>query len=326
MVWSIAHALAAKTVDRVIVSTDSPHYARISREAGAEVPFLRPIELAADDSTDLEVFQHALRWLNDHEGQLPEICVHLRPTHPVRKPGLIDRAVRLLRERPALDSVRTVAPVVHPPFKMWFRDPDGLLSPLKEVPGIAEPWNTPRQELPRTYLQTANVDAVRTSVILERGSMTGSRIYGLLEETSFDIDNEQELKRADVELWKQARRQSAAEGALEAEQRTFCFDIDGVIASITPDNDYRLAHPRREMIALVNALHDAGHEIVLCTARGSKTGIDWQDFTKEQMANWGVKYDNLMLGKPAADYYIDDRMLAMENVRDFVDNEDPPEE
>src|SRR6516164_8690846 len=84
LAWSVDHALAAKKVTRTIVSTDSPDYAAIARQFGAEAPFLRPEEIAGDLSTDLEVFEHALKWLEVHEGYQPQICVHLRPTHPVR--------------------------------------------------------------------------------------------------------------------------------------------------------------------------------------------------------------------------------------------------
>jgi len=84
---SIDHALAARTIGRVIVSTDSEHYAAIAREYGAETPFLRPAELATDHATDLVVFQHALAWLREHEDWEPDIVVHLRPTYPRRDPA-----------------------------------------------------------------------------------------------------------------------------------------------------------------------------------------------------------------------------------------------
>ena len=102
LAWSIAHALSAKSVTRTIVSTDSAEYATIARESGAEAPFLRPAEISGDMATDLEAFQHALNWLRDHEGYAPDICVHLRPTHPVRNPTDIDRMVQILAGDPDL--------------------------------------------------------------------------------------------------------------------------------------------------------------------------------------------------------------------------------
>src|SRR5687768_2663157 len=83
--YSIEQALQTPEITRVIVSTDDEEIAAIARSWGAEVPFLRPAEISQDLSTDLEVFTHALFWLAEHENYHPAICVHLRPTHPVRR-------------------------------------------------------------------------------------------------------------------------------------------------------------------------------------------------------------------------------------------------
>ena len=75
--YSIAAALQAGTVSRVIVSTEDQEIAEVARRYGAETPFMRPAELAADRTTDLPVFQHALNWLAAHEHYYPEIVLHL---------------------------------------------------------------------------------------------------------------------------------------------------------------------------------------------------------------------------------------------------------
>lgn len=309
LAWSIEQALAARQVTRTIVSTDSDAYAAVARQYGAEVPFLRPAAIAGDHATDLQAFEHALNWLREHEGYVPDICVHLRPTYPLRRVGLIDEVVTVLVDNPALDAVRTVTEVLHPPFKMWTRQPDGRLVPLLQVPGIAEPWNEPRQRLPTTYIQTANVDAVRTAVILEQHSMTGRAIHGFVEADFHDVDTERELQKVARLLQAPPPVDPSA-----GDRKTYCFDIDGVIANLSPQNDYRLATPNLPMIARVNQLYEAGHRIVLQTARGSTTGIDWRPVTEAQLAAWGLKYHALHFGKPAADYYIDDRMLALEDL------------
>jgi CMP-N,N'-diacetyllegionaminic acid synthase len=92
----------------------------------------------------------------------------------------------------------------------------------------------------------------------------------------------------------------------------FVFDIDGVIARQAKDNNYALAEPNREMIDIINKLYDMGNHIVLFTARGYVTGIDWSSVTKEQLSKWGLKYHELHFGKPNADYYVDDRMLPVD--------------
>ena len=96
------------------------------------------------------------------------------------------------------------------------------------------------------------------------------------------------------------------------EAKVFCVDIDGVIATITPNNDYCVAGPRRRTIAAINRLFDDGHRIILFTARGTVTGIDWREETERQLREWGVRHHELHFGKPAADYYVDDRNLSIE--------------
>jgi CMP-N,N'-diacetyllegionaminic acid synthase len=103
------------------------------------------------------------------------------------------------------------------------------------------------------------------------------------------------------------------------EKKTFCFDIDGVIATIAPGNRYELAAPNIPVIRAINFLYERGHKIILFTARGYVTGIDWEEATREQMNAWGVRYHELILGKPAADYYIDDKLLSIEQLHDLVD-------
>jgi len=199
IVHSIEHGLKSGLIDRVIVSTDSEEYAELARAAGAEVPFMRPEELAGDLSTDLETFKHALEWLKEHEDYHPEICVNLRPTFPLRNIEDIDAVVQTLRDREEIDSVRSVVPALHTPYKMWFTDEDGTLRPIIEH-DIDDAHNLPRQALPKTYLQNACIDAVRSSVILEKDSMSGDTIYGYHMEDFFDIDTPEDLKRADEAL------------------------------------------------------------------------------------------------------------------------------
>lgn len=303
LAYSIEHSLASKLINRTIVSTDSTTYADIARSYGAEVPFLRPFEISQDSSTDLEVFTHALQWLAEEEGYVPDICVHLRPTCPIRRIEDIDKVIQILLESPDIDSVRSVVHSPDTPFKMWFRDKDGLLAPVVET-DIKDAYNLPRQILPQAFLQNASIDAVRASVIMGKKSMTGDIIYGYLMEENFDIDNMEQLRRIETKLFPD-----------DASKKTFCFDIDGVIATITPGNQYDLAEPQPENIHLINTLHGQGHKIILHTARGFVTGIDWHEVTRNQLKEWGVKYHELLFGKPAADYYIDDKNLSLEQLR-----------
>ncbi len=106
---------------------------------------------------------------------------------------------------------------------------------------------------------------------------------------------------------------------LKQGKKRFVFDIDGVITLPGGGRDYDKAQPDMEMIRLINALYDAGHEIILNTARGYVTGIDWRPVTEEQFAKWGLKYHELHFAKPNADYYIDDKMLDPETLKQLLE-------
>ena len=186
--YSIAAALQAKQVDRVVVSTDDEEIAEIARQFGAETPFLRPGELAADATVDLPVFQHALNRLEELEGYRPEIVLHLHPTSPVRPPDCLDKAIQLLTNHPEADCIRSVVTPGQNPYKMWHIDEQsGRLVPLLSVAGIVEPYNTPRQLLPPVYLQTGHVNAVRLQTILG-GSMTGNIILPIIIDPQYEVD------------------------------------------------------------------------------------------------------------------------------------------
>ena len=103
LAYSVAAGLQSELCTRVIVSTDDEEIAAVAREWGAETPFLRPAEFAADNSLDLPVFRHALTWLKENEGYVPDIVLQLRPTSPARPRTLVDDAVRLLMDHPEAD-------------------------------------------------------------------------------------------------------------------------------------------------------------------------------------------------------------------------------
>jgi hypothetical protein len=101
-------------------------------------------------------------------------------------------------------------------------------------------------------------------------------------------------------------------GILTSPSLVYCFDIDGTLCTNT-GGDYNSAQPFPHRVKHVNDLYAAGHTIKLFTARGSSTGIDWSDFTRDQLNQWGVKYHELILGKPHADVFIDDKAISSED-------------
>tara|TARA_B100000965_G_C19591860_1_gene758316 strand:+ start:2063 stop:2356 length:294 start_codon:yes stop_codon:yes gene_type:complete len=92
--------------------------------------------------------------------------------------------------------------------------------------------------------------------------------------------------------------------------KNYCIDIDGTICTNT-DGNYDKAEPFLDRINEINRLHKEGNKIILFTARGTGTGINWEDLTKTQLKNWNVSYDDLFFGKPEADVYIDDKARDM---------------
>lgn len=186
--YSVKAALDSPAITRTIVSTDSAEIARVAAEYGAEVPFMRPTELAQDLSTDLEVFVHALAWLRDHEGYVPDLVVQLRPTSPVRQVAVIEACIKRVIDSDA-DSLRIVTPAPVTPYKMWrISAQTEPMTPLLAVEGLREPYNQPRQILPPVYWQIGTLDVIRTRVILEQGTMSGNKIMPYVVEAHFAVD------------------------------------------------------------------------------------------------------------------------------------------
>tara|TARA_Y100001935_G_scaffold231513_1_gene212639 strand:+ start:474 stop:773 length:300 start_codon:yes stop_codon:yes gene_type:complete len=88
--------------------------------------------------------------------------------------------------------------------------------------------------------------------------------------------------------------------------KTYCFDVDNTIC-ITNGTDYKNSRPIKERIEMINTLKKKGNTIIFFTARGFVSKIDQFELTQNQLKEWGVKYDKLYMGKPDADYYIDDK-------------------
>ena len=288
--WSIAAAKQSASVTRVIVSTDDAEIAAVARQFGAETPFLRPAEHAQDNTTDLPVFVHALKWLDEHEGYKPDVVVQLRPTSPIRPRGLVDKAIEILLAHPDADSVRGVVSAGQNPHKMWrLTDENSSMKNLLDVDGIDEPYNAPRQILPPVYWQTGHIDAIRTATILS-GSMSGKTIYPLVIDARFtvDIDNLQDWARyehlvatggLDMVWAGRARR------PMPASIKLIVSDFDGVITDNrvwTDENGKETVAASRSDSMRVRDLRERGVEVIILSsepnpvvkARAEKMGVE----------------------------------------------------
>jgi YrbI family 3-deoxy-D-manno-octulosonate 8-phosphate phosphatase len=290
--WSIAAGLQAHTVNRVIVSTDDSEIAAIARQYGAETPFMRPPELAQDRTTDLPVFEHALKWLEDIEGYKPDIVVQLRPTSPLRPKDCVDSAVSVLIENADADCVRGVVPAGQNPHKMWrFNGYDKPMKPLLEVEGMAEPYNAPRQILPPVYWQTGHIDAIRTSTITRKHSLTGNTIYPLVIDPRYtvDIDTLADWAKYEALVYQGELEMVIPENRsrrpIPKKIELLICDFDGVLT----DNKVWTDQDGREMVAAfrsdslrIRELREQGIEVMILSsepnpvvlARAKKMGVD----------------------------------------------------
>jgi N-acylneuraminate cytidylyltransferase len=210
---TIGHARASACITRIVVSTDDDEIARVARDHGAEVPFMRPAELAEDLSPDIDVFRHALVTLREREGYRCDVVVHLRPTGPVRDPARIDEAIGMFLAHPDADSLRSVSPASESPYKMW-QVTGGLLEPVVRL-GEGESYCLPRQALPQVFWQNGYVDIVRPAVVLERGQMCGDRILPfVMHEPVFELDYPEGIAAAEAAL--QGRLPAAPRGQRHA--------------------------------------------------------------------------------------------------------------
>ena len=288
--WSIAAAKQSELVTRVVVSTDDEEIAAMARQYRGETPFLRPAEFAQDQTTDLPVFEQALRWLEENEGYRPEIVVQLRPTSPIRPKGMLDQAIRILLEHHDADCVRGVVPAGQNPFKMWrFAGEDKPMKPLLQIDGIVEPYNAPRQILPPVYWQTGHVDAIRVATIQQKHSLTGDVIYPLVIDPRYTVDIDNLSDWAKYEALANSGLEIVTPGnskrPMPHKIDLILCDFDGVITDnrvwVDQDGTESVAAYRSDSVR-VKDLHAAGIEVMILSsepnrvveARARKMGVE----------------------------------------------------
>ena len=276
--WSIAAAKQAACVTRILVSTDDEEIASVARQFGAETPFLRPAELAQDQTTDLPVFEQALAWLKNNENYKPDITVQLRPTSPIRPKDCVDRAVEILLDHEEADCVRGVVPAGQNPHKMWrFAGQDQPMKPLLQAEGIPEPYNAPRQILPPVYWQTGHIDAIRVSTIQQKKSLTGDVIYPLVIDPRYTVDIDNLSDWAKYEALATSGLEMVTPGKMkrpmpEKIDLVIC-DFDGVIT----DNRVWVDQDGRETVAAyrsdsirIRELRERGIEVLILSSEPNR--------------------------------------------------------
>ena len=200
--WTIEEAQKSKLLTRTIITTEDSEIAEVARSFGAEVPFMRPPELAQDLSTDVDFLTHALRWLHDNEGYEPDIVVTLRVTAPLKRAVHIDEGIQKLIDNPDADASRPIHESPKHPYKMWkIREGGMYLEEFlpKSFTGFDEPHNLPRQLFPKVYVHTGAMDIMRRRTVEELKSTSGNKLaYFFMDpKDSINIDSEMDFQMAE---------------------------------------------------------------------------------------------------------------------------------
>lgn len=195
--YTVEAAKESKLLSRTILSTDDSEIAEIAMKFGCEAPFMRPAELARDDSDSIDVVMHAVNWLKEHEGKEYGYTMILQPTSPLRTAEDIDNCIKIAEETGA-DSVISMKELVDMSAKKMKRiDEQGRIFPYYEDEGKQ---SAKRQDLARVYKRNCAVYLTKTSLIMN-GDLFGedSRAYLMPEERSVDINQAADFLLA--EFW-----------------------------------------------------------------------------------------------------------------------------
>ena len=185
--WSVIAANKSTLIERIFISTDSLEYAKIGKECGAEVPFLRPSIISGDHSSDLDFVIHSMEEFNNLNLD-PQYLVHLRPTTPLRDPEVIDEAISLFLENKDFNSLRSVHKMSESSYKTLEIN-DGSLTPLTLFGDSELDTNAPRQTFPETYQANGYIDILSTKFINESGKMHGEKTFPFVTDPAFEVDS-----------------------------------------------------------------------------------------------------------------------------------------
>lgn len=196
--YTITAAIDSGIFSSVVVSTDSPEYARIAEYYGAEVPYLRPESLSSDLSPDIEWVEHVLEWLRDN-GRDPACFSILRPTSPFRLPDTIRRAWAEFLAEDGVGSLRAVEKCKQHPGKMWVVR-GRRMTPLIPLSPPEQPWHSSQyQSLPPVYVQNASLEIAWSHVVFQGRTIAGEVVVPFLTNGTegLDVNDEFDWWRAE---------------------------------------------------------------------------------------------------------------------------------
>ncbi len=236
LAWAVEVAIAAESVDAVLVSTEDARIARESKKLGAIV-IPRPKKYSQPDSSDAGWYSHAVQWMEEEKGWQPELIVNLRPTSPLRFARDVDAMVKYMRNNPQADGLKSVVPAPIHPYKMWTfksetagdsgargnEDNDRSLAvgeaaelqavfdnDFRRTHGPDQPRQYIQQQWP-IYWQDGQVDITRRRFVLrpeclEYDNVWGENLHGYVLDprTSTDLDTPEDFYRAE-KIYKELR-------------------------------------------------------------------------------------------------------------------------
>lgn len=196
--WAIEQARSVASIDRVIVSTDSDEIATVALAAGAEVPFMRPAELAGDRSAEWLVWRHALTYLRHADDRYPTALIIVPATAPLREPSDLRRCLDEF-ERGDVDMVITVTDAHRSPYFNMVRTMDDGYAALVIPPSATV---TRRQDVPVVYDMTTVGYVARPEFVMERDGMFQGRVRAVYvpPERALDIDTPLDFRIAEMLL------------------------------------------------------------------------------------------------------------------------------
>ena len=306
--WCVSAANNASHVDLVVVATDSKQIKEYV--AGLNLPKVYVYDRLPENATDTASTESVM--LEFLQAKHNDICLKqednfilIQATSPLITADLLDDMMNNFTKSgktSALSAVRN---------KRFFWSENG-------TPVNYDYHNRPRrQEFAGCLMENGAVYINKVgNVLQDKCRLSGDIfVYEMPDYMGYEIDEPD-----DWIILESLFARHCLTG--NSDKKTFCFDIDGVIGEKADikdmDGSYANNTPNHEIINLCNALYDRGHTIILHTARGSGSGLDWSNITRQQLKKWGVKYHNLHFGKPPADYYIDDKMLDIRLLHRFV--------
>jgi CMP-N-acetylneuraminic acid synthetase len=191
--YSIAAARLLLPLEDVWVSTDSEEYADLASSAGASIRFIRPAEIAQDDSTDFQVFSHAIEFERLHDPEPATYWLHLRPTTPMRDPSQLIKAIRSFLTNPNRPTaLRSVQKTEFPALKWCVENDLGFLTGLSGDSNL-DLINLPRQSYAPVLMPNGYVDIIKSENVINGKFLHGDKCLGFLTPTISDIDTIEDL-------------------------------------------------------------------------------------------------------------------------------------